>query len=47
MKRLPKIGGLPRDQRRIGQIQGKGLEGLEIVNYNQKCRLSKFLNQDN
>ena len=31
---------------RIRQIQGKGLEGLEIVNYNQKCRLSKFLNQD-
>jgi RNA polymerase primary sigma factor len=32
---------------RIRQIQGKGLEGLEIVNYNQKSRLSKFLNQDN
>ena len=31
---------------RIRQIQGKGLEGLEIVNYNQKSRLSKFLNQD-
>jgi RNA polymerase primary sigma factor len=31
---------------RIRQIQGKGLEGLEIVNYNQKCRLSKFLNQE-